>query len=169
LLAGVIGAESNWNPDAVSSAGAKGIAQLMPQYFPNAGVNPIDDIDTAASEIARLKGNFMRNGAGGDAAKAEDLALMAYNAGESRLRNSSWMKDGGKGLTGETMAYPGRVYEAAERWRGSPSGGGGTTKVDIGEINVVTAATDASGIATSVDSAMKRKLTAAQAPSQGPQ
>lgn len=48
-------------------------------------------------------------------------------------------------------------------------GGGGDTKVDIGEINVHTAATDANGIAGSLVDATRRKFTAAQAPSQGPQ
>lgn len=165
ILGGVLGAESNYNPDAVSPAGAVGVAQLMPQYFPGAGMDPHADIETAAGELARLKRSFMKTN-GGNADGAMELALMAYNAGETRLRNSSFMKDGGKALDGETTAYPGRVYEWAERY-GAGNGGmgaGGDTQIQIDEINVNTAATDANGIASSIGDATRRKLTTAQPP-----
>lgn len=169
ILAGVLGAESDWDPKAVSPAGARGIAQLMPAYFPGAGVNPVDDIDTAAKYLAQLHGSFTKTGS--NDADAWDKALMSYNGGERRLRTSPVFGDGssGKSLDSETVNYPGRVYDAAAQWREGMGGTGGTTTVDIGEINVVTSATDANGIASSIGDATRRKLTAAQAPSQGPQ
>lgn len=162
ILAGVINTESRFDPNAVSGAGAKGIAQLMPQYFPGAGVDPMIDIDTAAGELARLKQSFMKTGSSESAAM--DSALMAYNAGERRLRTSKVFGDGtGSELSGETISYPGQVYEyAASR---EAAGGGSTTTVQIDAIHIQTAATDANGIAGSIADATQRKLTAAQADS----
>lgn len=91
-----------------------------------------------------------------------DKALMAYNGGERRVRTSSMFGDGSnpKPLTGETLAYPGHVYEYAA----AHSGGGGTSNnVQIDEVNVITQATDAEGMAAAADGALRRKLGAAQA------
>lgn len=170
LLAGVIGAESNWDPNAKSGAGAVGIAQFMPAtaagFGFTAGVNPVEDIDQAARYLASLKRSFMAEGQ--SESDATHAALMSYNAGPGRYRASSWYDGSGAELSQETLDYPGRVYGAAERWRGGGMAAG-DTKIDIGEVNVITAATDANGMATGASDALRRKLTAAQAPSQGPQ
>lgn len=167
-LAGVLNTESRFDPNAASGAGARGIAQLMPQFFPGAGVDPMKDIDTAAAYLAQLHGSFVKSGS--NDADAWDKALMSYNGGERRVRTSNVFGDGssGRDLTSETVNYPGQVYDYAMS-RGAGGSGGGTTTVDIGEINVVTSATDANGIAGSIGEATRRKLTASQAPSQGPQ
>lgn len=161
ILAGLLHTESRFDPSAVSPAGAVGIAQLMPQYFPGAGINPVDDIETAAAHLARLKANFVRSGSSD--ADAMDKALMAYNGGERRVRTSSMFGDGSnpKPLTGETLAYPGHVYEYAAAHSGGA--GGGSTSIQIDEVNVHTQATDADGMAQAADGALKRKLGAAQA------
>jgi soluble lytic murein transglycosylase-like protein len=161
ILAGLLHTESRFDPNAVSPAGAVGIAQLMPEYFPGAGINPVDDIETAAAHLARLKANFMRSGS--DEADAMDKALMAYNGGERRVRTSSMFGDGSnpKPLTGETLAYPGHVYEYAAA--AGTRGGGGSTSIQIDDVNVYTQATDAEGMAAAADGALKRKLGAAQA------
>jgi hypothetical protein len=170
LLHGVLKAESNYDVDAVSGAGAVGIAQFMPATAAGrgftAGVDPNRDIDEAAKYLSELRNSFLKSGS--DPAAADDYALMSYNAGQRRVRTSSMYPGGTGQLTPETLAYPGRVYDAASGWRGDGAGGN-TTTVDIAEVNVHTAATDAGGIASSIDGALKRKLTAAQAPSQGPQ
>ncbi len=170
LLHGVLATESNYDVDAVSGAGAVGIAQFMPATAAGrgftAGVDPNRDIDEAAKYLAELRNSFLKTGS--DPAAADDYALMSYNAGQRRVRTSSMYPGGTGQLTPETLAYPGRVYDAAAGWRGDGASGG-TTTVDIGEVNVMTAATDSAGIASSIDGALKRKLTAAQAPSQGPQ
>lgn len=169
LLAGVLHTESRFDPNAVSSAGARGIAQLMPQYFPGAGVDPMKDIDTAAEYLARLHGSFVKSGSSD--ADAWDKALMSYNGGERRVRTANVFGDSssGRDLTSETINYPGQVYEYAMARGGGPGGSTATTNVDIAEVNVITSATDANGIAGGIVDATRRKFTAAQAPSQGPQ
>jgi soluble lytic murein transglycosylase-like protein len=160
ILAGLLNTESRFNPNARSAAGAVGIAQLMPDYFPGAGVDPVEDIETAASHLARLKANFIRSGS--DENDAMDKALMAYNGGERRVRTSTTFGDGtGKPLSGETLAYPGQVYEYAASHSGGA--GGGSTSIQIDEVNVVTQATDAEGMAAAADGALRRKLGAAHA------
>lgn len=70
--------ESKWNPRAVSSAGAKGIAQFMPPTAKDYGINPLDPV---ASIMAQ--GKYMRRGLdryGGNLG----LALAGYNGGFGR-------------------------------------------------------------------------------------
>lgn len=167
MLAGVLATESNFDPSAVSGAGAKGIAQLMPKYFPNAGKNPHEDIDTAAGYIRQLRDDFMRDGLSED--DAYYRAFQSYNAGQSRVRKSL---AGGKPLAQETLDYPGKVLAYANSAvpspaaQGSVAGGGGntsSTEVNIGKVDVYTQATDADGIAKDFAGATRRKVLAAQA------
>lgn len=81
-----IAAESGFNPSAVSSAGATGIAQIMPSTAKGWGVNPRDPIaslDAAAKNMAAYIRTY--GGAGTtDPVKvrtAYEKALQAYNAG----------------------------------------------------------------------------------------
>lgn len=67
--------ESGFNPNAVSSAGAIGIAQFMPQTAASLGVNPWNPY-AALRAAARLMASYVK-WYGGDYAKA----LAAYNAG----------------------------------------------------------------------------------------
>ena len=59
-----IGAESGFNPEAVSSAGAQGIAQIMPETAKGWGVDPRDPVaalDAAAKNMSsyiRTYGGF---------------------------------------------------------------------------------------------------------------
>jgi soluble lytic murein transglycosylase-like protein len=73
--------ESHFRPDIISgatrsSAGAVGIMQLMPQYFPGAGADPQADIQTAGGYLAQLYGQF------GD----WQLAVAAYNDGPGNVQ-----------------------------------------------------------------------------------
>lgn len=81
LLHAVITAESAWNPDAVSSAGAAGLMQLMPATAARYGVgnrfSPADNIRGGSAYLRDLMGLFEGN---------LDLVLAAYNAGEGAVR-----------------------------------------------------------------------------------
>lgn len=157
ILGGVLHTESRFNPDAVSPAGAVGIAQFMPATAEGrgfvAGQDPLRDIDEAAKYLAELQRTF-----GGDT----DKALMAYNAGARRVKTSTQFGDGtGKPLVGETIEYPGQVYEYAF---GRDQGGGSSeTNVQIDQVTVNTQATNAEGMADGAAGALRRKLSAANA------
>lgn len=92
-LAAQLYQESGWDPHAVSSAGAQGLAQFMPATWAASGVdgngdgikdpfNPADAIASMASHMCELidyATNLEKNGvAKGD---PYDLALAGYNAG----------------------------------------------------------------------------------------
>lgn len=85
IIAAQIDAESNWNPNAVSPAGAKGLTQFIPStwehYAP--GEDPFDPFASIAAQGRMMKDmrQMMGDLAGGDAQKEIELALAAYNAG----------------------------------------------------------------------------------------
>lgn len=96
--------ESGFNPDVVyglrvSSAGAEGIAQLMPQYYPNVDrTDPIAGL-TAGAETMRHYLNVWQ----GDVRKA----LASYNAGLGRVQSlvSAHGANWEAGLPHETRTY----------------------------------------------------------------
>jgi hypothetical protein len=102
-----IAAESNFDPNAGSSAGAIGIAQIMPDTARGWGVNPRDPVaalDAAAKNMAA----YVKTYGGGtkDPVKmraAYDNALRAYNAGPGAVEASK-----GKGY-GETKEYVNKI------------------------------------------------------------
>lgn len=81
LIAAVIHAESLYNPQAVSSAGAVGLMQLMPGTAQRYGVynrqNPEQNVEAGVSYLRDLLLMFDNN---------LDLALAAYNAGENAVK-----------------------------------------------------------------------------------
>lgn len=96
-----INAESGFNPNEVSPAGAVGIAQFLPSTAAGLGINPWDPIQ-ALRGAAQLMARYTRN-YGGDYAKA----LAAYNAGSANLQyainncGANWLNC----LPGETRHY----------------------------------------------------------------
>lgn len=80
LLHAVIQTESAYRPDAVSSAGAVGLMQLMPATASRFGVmdsnNPEQNIDGGTRYLRHLLDMFPHN---------LDLAIAAYNAGENSI------------------------------------------------------------------------------------
>jgi hypothetical protein len=96
--------ESGFNPNAVSPAGAVGIAQFEPGTAAGLGINPWDPIQ-ALKGAATLMANYARQ-YGGDYAKA----LAAYNGGSGTVQyavnncGANWLNC----LPGETSHY---IYE----------------------------------------------------------
>ena len=74
LLQAVATTESNMGPQAVSSAGAEGMMQLMPQVAAQMGVDPFDPSQAVPAAASLLSGYLQRFG-------SLPLALAAYNAG----------------------------------------------------------------------------------------
>lgn len=92
-----IQAESGFNPKAVSSAGARGIAQIMPTTAKGWGVNP-DDPVAALDAAAKNMAGYIKTYLGGkqpaavtDPVKlreAYEKGLRAYNAGPGAVEAS---------------------------------------------------------------------------------
>jgi soluble lytic murein transglycosylase-like protein len=74
LLSAVAHAESNYHPDAVSSAGAIGLMQLMPATAQAFGVDPTNPAQAIDGAARLLQGELKKYG-------SVSLALAAYNAG----------------------------------------------------------------------------------------
>lgn len=79
LLSALLKEESGFNPNAVSGAGALGIAQFMPGTAAGAGVNPMDP-NSAIPGAAKLLSQYYHD------LGSWALALAAYNAGEGAAR-----------------------------------------------------------------------------------
>lgn len=98
LLAGQLMAESNFDPNAGSPAGAQGIAQFMPSTAAAYGLlNPYDP-EEAIDAQAHLMSDLLRQF--GD----PSLALAAYNAGPAPVEACNCVPD-----YPETQAYVTRI------------------------------------------------------------
>lgn len=94
LIEALVWQESRWRADAVSPAGARGLAQLMPGTASDLGVDPDDpfaNLEGGArylrQQLNRFNGNL-------------ELALAAYNAGPQRV-----IRSGGIPRIRETQLY----------------------------------------------------------------
>ena len=109
LLAGLVKQESGFNPGATSSAGAKGLTQLMPATARSLGVtdstDPAQALDGGAKYLREQLDRF-----GGD----ERLALAAYNAGPGAVQ-----RFGGVPPYAETKAYVEKVLANRDAFRAS--------------------------------------------------
>jgi len=123
FLDAIIHAESSYNASSVSKAGARGIAQLMPDTAAGMGVDPMDPKQAIPAAARILAANLRKYN--GDYA----LAAAAYNAGSGAVD-----KYGGKVPPyDETQAYVKRVaglagftYDPATQGHApqKPTGGG---------------------------------------------
>ena len=82
LIKSIIKIESNFNPNAVSSVGAKGLMQIMPFNYKNLGItDPFDieqNINGGTKYIKQCLDMYDGN---------VEMALMAYNGGPTRMKN----------------------------------------------------------------------------------
>jgi Transglycosylase SLT domain/SPOR domain len=116
--------ESRFKPDAVSRAGAQGVAQFMPATARLRGLenpfNPLESIAKSAQLLRDLRREFGNLG----------LAAAAYNAGSGRVRD--WL-GGRRPLPGETRAYVRLVTgRSVEEWTGAQ-----TSPLEMRSLNVV--------------------------------
>lgn len=82
LIEALVWQESRWRPDAVSPAGARGLAQLMPGTARELGVDPQDPFANLEGGARYLRAQLDRFD--GDLEKA----LAAYNAGPGRVERA---------------------------------------------------------------------------------
>ncbi|KAA0228740.1 lytic transglycosylase domain-containing protein [Fimbriimonadia bacterium ATM] len=104
LFAALITAESAWNPNAVSPAGAKGLTQLMPGTALSLGVSdPFDPMQNLRGGAKYLRQQIERFG-------SVELALAAYNAGPGAVK-----KYGGIPPFPETQNYVKKILGGLSR------------------------------------------------------
>ncbi|MFC4904893.1 transglycosylase SLT domain-containing protein [Kocuria oceani] len=113
VVAAQLKQESNWNPNAGSSAGAQGIAQFMPETWAQYGnggnvTDPEDAIPAYGRYMADLK-NEVKSLAGNDADQLVRLTLAAYNAGPGAVAQH-------KGVPpfAETQRYVERILDGGQ-------------------------------------------------------
>lgn len=113
LLVALIAVESSWRTGAISSAGAIGLGQLMPQTAAGLGVDPRDPQANIHGVAVHLHGLLARY-ARFNRAQRYTFALAAYNAGSGAVD-----RYGGIPPYPETRAYVTRVMALWRRLSGA--------------------------------------------------
>ena len=110
-LAAQIEAESGWNPNVVSPAGARGLTQFMPGTWASYGrgadpFDPIAGIEAQGRYLHDLRGAI----AGIQGEDPQRLVFAAYNAGPGNV-----LKYAGIPPFRETQSYVTKIYDLAQR------------------------------------------------------
>ena len=111
FFARLIWQESRFDPNALSPANARGIAQFIPSTARFRGLkdhyNPADELEYSAQYLAEMSKKYGNEG----------MAAIGYNGGEGRAEG--FLE--GKGLASETVNYvPIITGLTAEQWRDAP-------------------------------------------------
>jgi len=114
LVFAIIEVESSWEPEAVSNRGARGLMQLRPSTLESEArsgglglgdpQDPVLNVRAGIRYFRRMVKSFGNT----------DLALVAYNAGPTRL--SSYLRAVGE-VPDVLLAYPRRVHREERRLR----------------------------------------------------
>jgi len=163
VLRGIARTESGYDPNAVArnpktgKVTGKGIMQLNPQFFKDAGKNPYADIDTAARHFAALLDKTE-----GSEQERYVEALRMYNAGEKNYKE-------GTNLGPQNKAYAGKVLAGTSLALPTPNAQGSTvnnrTDVTFENVTIQTPRTDGRAVADEFVDATRRKLLASHADS----
>ncbi len=88
LIVAMVICESDFNPKEVSSAGAMGLGQLMPETVQDYGItNPFDLRQNLYGTVREIRGHISKYwGESGDVYRSLVLGLAAYNAGEGAVK-----------------------------------------------------------------------------------
>ncbi len=139
LLKAVASAESGFDPDAVSSTGAVGLMQIMPDTARQLGIDPSDPVQSirgAAKYLRSLLDQFNGN---------VTLAIAAYNAGPGAVTQYNGIPP-----YKETQDYVVHVTDLAKKYS-SNSTGENNSGAEPGSDNAVTvnagSQPDATGLA----------------------
>ncbi|EMQ96815.1 transglycosylase SLT domain-containing protein [Paeniglutamicibacter gangotriensis] len=129
FLAAQIEAESGWNPDAVSSAGARGLTQFMPGTWDQYG-NGADPFDPVAGIQAqgRYLHDLQEAIAGITGEDPQRLVFAAYNAGPGTV-----LKYSGIPPFRETQSYVSKIFDLAQRVYSADCAGSGPLELRPGE------------------------------------
>ena len=113
LIAAQLYAESNFNPFAVSGAGARGIAQFMPGTARSYGLeDPFDPAQSISAQAHLMRDLLRRFG-------SVSLALAAYNAGAGAVEGCGCVPG-----YPETQAYVARILGLMGGASALPAGAG---------------------------------------------
>lgn len=113
LLVAIIATESSWRADAISSAGARGLGQLMPATAAGLGVDPDDPLANIHGVAVHMRALLDRY-ASLDRNERYVDALAAYNAGAGAVE-----RYGGVPPYPQTRAYVRRVMALWRRLAGA--------------------------------------------------
>lgn len=119
LMAGLIDVESQWNPKAVSPAGAKGLTQIMDNTLAAAGIT--NAFDPAQSIVGGARVLCKKEAATrGNSAAPIVRALAAYNGGEGMVR-------AGRPIPAIVARYAEKVVAESRKYTAVPAAKAGKT------------------------------------------